>query len=188
MKTIKFFIVILVALFTVNSSFSEQRNLSTPLSRLWGHWIDVETGIHHYFAKVSKTDESGSFIQVNPDKNICVELIKKAIVNNEGKERELTKDELALADALVGKATYRHYELFSQEPNGREVLIGTDENVPPMLRLVGQPIDWRHACLIEKNGTAMDMSCVIGNRPDPSKPKIGVLHLKYVDSKTTPEG
>jgi hypothetical protein len=179
MKTLKPLFVIIFTLSLLSLSLSEQRNLSTPLSRLWGHWVDVEEDTQYYFAKTTKADEAGSFIFVSPDKAKFVKNYKKAIAKGEGKERELTPEELAMLEWAAGKADYSLYKVLGQEPSGKEVLIRN------FRKDTEQYVDYE--CLIEKNGNTMEMRFFVGARPDPRKPEDKIMHLKYVDSKTTPE-
>ena len=173
MKAVKLLFVVFFLLLTLVPSFSEQRNLSTPLSRLWGHWLEVETGNHYYFAKVTKPDEQGSRITVKPDKAKMVKDFKRSIAKKEGKEREFTQVELAYIENEAGKAKYGWYKLLSQEPNGMQVIIQTEET------LSGTGMHYEYRFLIEKNGSTMQ---------EVSSSNEVFKHLKYIDSKTTPEG
>jgi len=177
-------LLFIVLPFILSSAFSasEKRNLSTPLSRLFGHWIDDNSGYQFYFTKVTDNVKPGTLTIVAPDKATLVKYFKKESAKREGKEREFTQNDLENIEAMAGKAQYISYYLISQEPNGKKVIISSAEDAKDMDHARG------YECIIEKNGGKMQFLYFTKYPPPPVQPSDVIYRLKYVDSKTSPEG
>lgn len=158
------------------NSESKSRNLTSPLSRLWGHWrwLD-EPGGEVYFSKLIKVspggfmaydnlDEMGRVVSVNAGKDIMLKWLDKSLKNV---PRE-TKDKIA--GDLAGKASYLKYCVTSQEPNGIELEIQ-----------IGMPQKWSKCRIqIPKNGRSLKM-ILIEDKNEETK------LYKFIDSREFPE-
>jgi hypothetical protein len=124
MKIVKNSVIFIISLSLVLPllSWGEKRNLSTPKSRLLGHWVrggDIRTGVQWYFAP----DES--LVCVNPDKKALVALAEKATEEMKRQGKEVTKEDIErirkATEEGAGKAVNYYYKVDSQKPDGEEI-------------------------------------------------------------------
>lgn len=159
MKFFKIFIVLtlLLVLLIPNFGFNKKRNLSTPLSRLIGHWQD-SNGFEYYFSPADRSTMTGSLVRVIPNKEKLMKAFPGQIDKHDTK--------------LFGRATYCQYKILSQVPKGKEVKIAM--LWPP--EDFNFPLPKEMTFNIERNGKHMQM---LLKRTD--------MTLEYIDSKTSPE-
>jgi len=185
-QLLKCFVLSLVLLFLCCSTgVSEKRNLSTPCSRLIGHWKDVESGGHLYFSHVSNPTDVGIQTIVAPGKaeytNYINKLVKSGDISNEVAE-EAMKD----IEEIAGKADYFQYKLKSQKPNGTEIVI---------IRLMKRS-DFREKWYyskydIDKDGRKMTFKAeefleeLWGELPGTYE-NVEIVYI-FIDTKTSPE-
>lgn len=174
MKVLKnSFLFFLILLFVVLNPIScsvnnKERDLSTPLSRLVGHW-KTKYGVHLYFGEVYI--DKGSLVQVMPDKG-------KWIKNLNERGKKITKEAQKEIENFAGKVINCEYKVISQEFEGLklELEISYDINDAPEKP---QKITYH----INKDGMSMTWSTIV--------PFVGEHHdytpIEYIDSKTSPE-
>lgn len=176
MKILKNSFIFLPVLFLALSapSCSKKRDLSTPLSRLVGHWQD-SLGFEYYFSLVDSTTMTGSLVRVVPEKE------EKLMEYIEGMSGLIDKSETASILKFAGKAKYYQYKILSQVPNGQEVQIAIV--LPSMdfslfrVFLLPKEVTFN----VEKDGKQMNWSVRNDALNKLTNP------IKYVDSKTSPE-
>lgn len=156
----------------------EQRNLATPLSRLWGHWTS-EMGAETYYSKVTKPGEEGTIVQVLPNSETWIKLIDKMIKNGKISEQK-AKDELAQVARFAGKTTYSKFQLVSQEANGTMIIIRSEIEIP----FTGTE-EFELVLQVDKDGKKMKCVAYIMNKK--SHPDNNPAIATFVDTKTTPE-
>jgi len=171
MKFLKIFIALtlLLVLLMPNLGFGKKRNLSTPVSRLVGHWQD-SLGFEYYFSSVDSTTMTGSLIRVVPNKEKLMKYIEK-------RYRKLDKYERAALLKPAGRATYCQYKILSQTPKGRDVQIAIFW--PP--EDYDFPLPEEVTLYVEKDGKQM-------NWPIENEKENKLINpFKYIDSKISPE-
>lgn len=131
-----FLILLFVILMPIScDANNKERNLSTPLSRLVGHW-EAYQGSHLYFGPIDYTTNTGSLIIVYSEFSESMLKKFKKILREVNKKYENTKDWLnndeiekciseyiENARKLSGLAIYCQYELINQIPNGEKIKI-----------------------------------------------------------------
>jgi hypothetical protein len=173
------FMFILILLF-VNSIFalSEKRDLSTPLSRLVGHWITPEKN-HWYFGPTSSPDLTGSFIRMFPNKETLKKLFDDSVKNPSKAELEEAK---RFIETFAGMASYCKYKVVTQEPGGNKLKIRiywNDED--PEQEALGQLTIY-----VDKEGLQIKL---VKKVPFTSEELIDEENpMKYIDSKMSPDG
>jgi len=173
MKIIKNSFIFLFVLFLALSAptCSKKRDLSTPLSRLVGHWQD-SLGFEYYFSPVDSTTMTGSLVRVVPEKE------EKLMEFIEGMSRQIDKSETASILKFVGKATYYQYKILSQVPNGKEVqiaiLLSSEDFSLFRVFLLPEEVTFN----VEKDGKQINWSVRNDTLNKLTNP------IKYVDSKT----
>lgn len=212
MKSFK--ICIILVLFCVllipGCSPGKKQNLSTPLSRLVGHWQDPNE-IHYYFGPVDYSSMTGSFVQVFPNKEkltifvaqqtkcMYQEDFEKGYIKTEEKLKNLLEgsskysqrpDIQAILEKYASGTVYYQYKVVSQAPEHKKIEI-------IILRSVDDPrpffIPFLEAALdIEKNGKQMQIRQMERGRNTKYEIEDGMFDilmnpLKYIDSKTSPE-
>lgn len=199
MKILKnFFSFLIILLFVLsNPSFSGKRNLSTPLSRLVGHWINSSFGMHYYFGPITdKSNMIGSMVVIFPDKNMIIKYFEK-IREQAAPQTEDLKDyiEKFVGDynvimALAGKARYSHYKLISQKQFGMEIDIKVID-YPKIFGFFGIPPEL--SLYIDKNGKKIKLNFlpeeVLKDLLEKHTEIMKFLYADwvYVNSKTSPD-
>ncbi len=176
MKFFKIFIVLtlLFVLWIPNFGLSKKRNLSTPLSRLVGHWQD-SLGFEYYFSPIDSTTMTGSLVRVVPEKE------EKMMEFIEGMSPLIDKSETASILKFAGKAIYYQYKILSQVPNGQEVQIAILLPSKDFSRFRFFPLPKEVTFNVKKDGKRMNWSIGGHTANKLTNP------IKYVDSKTSPE-
>jgi len=185
MKFFKFFFAFFLVLsFVILIPIScyvkgRERNLSTPLSRLVGHWD--AGGIHFYFGEYFGELDGyiGSFVRVFPkfDMKEYIENTRKAVSKGEITEVQ-AKEAIEMAEKCNGLATYCLYKVIFQVPEGEKIeieILWNDNDPDPTPRRVNFYID--------KDGKQMKMGRIVPYVGE----VISLMSLKYIDSKTSPE-
>jgi len=193
MKFLKIFIALtlLLVLLMPNLGFGKKRNLSTPLSRLVGHWQDSK-GFHYYFTPVDQSSRIGLFTSVYPDKEAWVKMYREIIENvasqmlkdgnlkneeeaNEYIEGAMRENEQS-AEKFAGIVVFCQYEVVFHIPEVKKVkitfLLPEDGSVPSI------GFSREATFYVEKNGKQILIDGEWGEFLNP---------LKYIDSKTSPE-
>jgi len=146
-----------------------ERNLSTPLSRLVGHW-QTKDGCHLYFGEVRLN--KGSFIRVLPDKE---KIIKNLIEVGE----EITDEYRKNAEKFGGATINCQFDVLSQDFEGLKIELEIICDIPDV-ESEPQKITY----YIDKDGKYMTSStffAFLGEEIHNYTP------IEYIDSKTTPE-
>jgi hypothetical protein len=192
MKFFKIYLILtlVIVLLIPACTHSKKRDLSTPLSRLIGHWQD-SNGFEYYFTPIDHSTMIGSLVYKIPKEEKLMkffktmleahasEMLKQGKCKNkqeaeEGVEIELNSyKEGKVAEKLAGRATYHQYKLLFQVPDGKkiEVIILWNEN-----NFLG--VSGKTTFHIEKNGKQMMINEEWGKFVNP---------LKYIKSNTSPE-
>lgn len=201
MKILKnsFTFLIILPFVLSNPSLSGKRDLSTPLSRLVGHWIDSDCGMHYYFSPITdKLNMTGSMVVVAPDKNMIkkyfdklMKIDKKTAVDLEDYIEKYVGD-FDVVMALAEEARYLQYKLKSQKPNGLEISIEVI-NYPQVFRVFSMPGEL--IMLIDKKGEQikfkypyLDEEYLKGlSEYEAEMTKFVYSDWIYIDSKTSPD-
>jgi len=180
----------IVFLFILSTpTFSEKRDLSTPESRLLGHWEDSEK-IQYYFGPLDSNTKEGSLILVIPDSRKLFEKwiaqcrnIHSALGTLEEWEKEL---DVTSFSERYGEATYyRQYEVLKPHFQGNAQI--AIRIVPDFLNSAGGYF------VIDKDGKKMELKVILEAPGFPlhdylADPGLfGDGTLKYVDFKISPE-
>ncbi len=181
-----------------STAFSDaQRNLATPKSRLVGHWADVD-GNQIYFGPIDSSTNEGTQIQVYPDKDKYLEVLKQRY-HMMGMKFNIDKETIDMVNKLGGNALPARYRIRSYEPAGTKITI---ENYFPTVfkelaaginELDGMPLSF----IIEKDGETLktdplaDMEYLnkkFGVHLDEQTYLKTATTFRYIDAKTSPEG
>lgn len=161
-------------------TLSKRRNLSTPLSRLAGHWQTPEGG-HWYFGIISYPDMRGSFIRVLPDKKTWIKLLEKDKASGTLNEAEI-KEARKFIERYTGVASYCQYKVIYQEPKGIRIKIQIYWN-----DYYPERGDLDQITLyINKNGKQMKKAIKVPYVDEEFFDEYQTP-IKYIDSKTTPD-
>ena len=172
---------IIFALVILIPVLGEQRNLSTPLSRLVGHWKD-NVGTEWYFSKPSE-EQFGSLIRV-----YSVREIKNMLGNPNLK---LSAQKRQIIEEGAGKAFRCEYAVATQEPAGEQIEIEIrfkNPRDPDLLFREHVEFFWEEVKVQERFCVKKD-----GKRTFFNVPFLGCMEddalnaLIYMDQKTSPE-
>lgn len=205
MKFLKIYLILtlVIVLLIPSCAFGKKRDLSTPLSRLIGHWQD-RCGFEYYFVPVDRSTMIGSFVRVFPDKEKIMKFTKETVEYNalerlkkgdfkskkeakEWAETILEKYEeeriTTMMEKIAGTATYCQYKVLFQisEGEGIEIAIMWPEDEPTRI-----PKE-EAIFYIEKNGKRMTMEATWRELVHPTQYGKFISPIKYIDSKTSPE-
>jgi hypothetical protein len=151
---------------------NEGRDLSTPSSRLVGHWIDSR-GYHLYFYPVDPATKTGSYILVYPGRESIIkeyeeygeelEKMEKNYAANKDIERlskQMVLNDRDKALSRINTAIHREYKILSEEPDGKfiDILIlytDLDDDLRATNTKAGIDSTYRVNFLIDKNGKQM---------------------------------
>lgn len=171
MKFLKVFIALtlLLVLLMPNLGFGKKRNLSTPVSRLVGHWQDSR-GFEYYFSSVDRSNMTGSLVCVVPNKEKLMKYIEK-------RYRKLDEYERITLLEPAGRAIYCQYKILSQTLKGEDVQIAIFW--PP--ENYDFPLPEEETFYVNKDGKQMYWRIEDGKENTLTNP------FKYIDSKISPE-
>ena len=196
MKLLKYFFIsfFILSFILAGLVFSEKRDLSTPLSRLIGHWLNPLGHHHWYFGPVDPSTMTGPFVVVyakfNEEAirerwNDYFNSIKKQIEDPrlDYKAKEFFRKQLNEKDEFINSvledakknsevAIYRKYKVISQIPAGEKIII---EIFWEVFDFDSVP-SGEQAFLINNNGEQMIM-----------EGSDWTYAWKYIDSKKSPE-
>ena len=192
MKFLKIYLILtlVIVLLTPACTHSKKRDLSTPLSRLVGHWQDRQ-GFEYYFAPVDPSTMAGSLYYKIPEEEKLMrfsktiletyasEMLKQGEYKNKQEAKKWVETELnsyaeeKTTKNLVRRVTYHLYKLLLQVPGDKEIQIFILWEGNNFLSAPGAT-----TFRIKKNGKKMLINEEWGKLINP---------LRYVDSKTSPE-
>jgi len=191
MKFLKIYLILtlVIVLLIPACTHSKKRDLSTPLSRLVGHWQDRH-GFQYYFTHTDSYTMTGYLLHVFPNieklKKFSRKLLESYASEMEFKSKEeakkwiekmlkqfyggIKKEEL---EKISERTTYCRYEVLSQAPEEIKIGVSWPKDYAFMIHFPEEPIFY-----IEQNGKQMIVNGEWGELINP---------LKYINSKTSPE-
>jgi hypothetical protein len=191
MKFFKIYLILtlVIVLLIPACTHSKKRDLSTPLSRLVGHWQDRQ-GFEYYFTPVDHPTMTGSLIYKIPEEEKLMmfskaileayasEMLEQGGYKNKQEAKEWIEIQLnsyaekKTTKNLAGRATYHPYKVLPQVPSDKKIKIFIfwyGDNL-----LVAPEVTTFH---IKKNGKRMLINEECGKFVNP---------LRYVDGKPSP--
>jgi len=161
--------------------FPAERDLSTPLSRLKGHW-KTQMGFEWYFV-LHPEDQTGTFLRVWPDQETLVEYQKKKIMasSKDGtNEAEIQKEIRKAQEYFAPKAGTRelyHFSIFEHDSQGTRILMRIF--LPGQKPEEGEPTVF----YIEKNGLEMKKYVLpLAGRAKMELPSVDENPIIFIDS------
>lgn len=198
------FIISFFSLIITNSIvLSEKRDLSSPASRLVGHWKEISFGTHFYFDQITdKPSMTGSCIIVEAE----IESYKRNREKYLDKVIELTnlpeKGVLELkrtfkeSEKYAGMALYAKYKIISQQPSSTiiviKIIVEKSQYLSPFFS--GANGENELNLSIDKNGEEMKYEtnidkAILEKLDNKQKAYLELTKPKweYIDSKISPE-
>jgi len=177
----------LVFFWAVFFSFSAERDLSTPLSRLKGHW-KTQNGFEWNFVPPS-ADKTGTFIRVWPNLETLMEYQKKKIMassKDQANEAEIQKEIRKAQEYFASKAGTRelyHFSVVEHDSQGTRIQLRVFP--PEKSPEEGEPTVF----YVEKNGLEMKKYVMpLAGRAKMELPSVDENPIIFIDSASDQGG
>lgn len=196
-KTISTIFVGLLALSPYGAGIAEsgtrgaaQRDLSTPTSRIVGHWVNEYGTMDLFIGPIDPATNEGTLVRIYPDKAVWKEILKRSFTEAGKQKSDVELDEMLNfyeSAGMIGRKSPENYRIISFDSSGTNIALSSLH-------------DSKNWCfIVEKDGATMKESSLLESELIMKKAGLAstsvqegrsqnsLVQFKYVDAKTPPD-